>query len=83
MNLFDLGGNSVMIASLVGLVRERFGFDVPLVRFFEYPTVADLARHLQTLSNDTPASPGTALDEAHDRAMKRRSAPRGRPRRPE
>lgn len=83
VNLFDLGGNSVMIASLVGLVRERFGFDVPLVRFFEYPTVAELARHLQTLSNDTPASPGTALDEAHDRAMKRRSAPRGRPRRPE
>jgi acyl carrier protein len=82
VNLFDLGGNSIMIASLVGLVREHFGFDVPLVRFFEYPTVVEFARHLLALSADKPASPGTALDEAHDRATRRRSAPRGRPRRP-
>jgi amino acid adenylation domain-containing protein len=79
-NVFDLGGNSVMIASLVGKVRERFGFDVPLVRFFEHPTVAGLADHLQSLSSDRPHPSGKALDEAHERALKRRAVPR--PRRP-
>ena len=79
-NVFDLGGNSIMIASLVGRVREHFGLDVPLVRFFEYPTVASLATYLQSLSGPRPSPSGTSLNEAHERALKRRGA--SRPRRP-
>jgi amino acid adenylation domain-containing protein len=78
-NVFDLGGNSVMIASLAGRAKARFAVDVPLVRFFEFPTVAGLATHLAAslaaTANDCtkPATP--ALDAAAERARMRRAAP--------
>jgi len=79
-NVFDLGGNSVMIASLAGRVKERFGVDVPLVRFFEYPTVEGLAAHLSTARNEHSNPGAAALDVAAERAQRRRSGPLRRPR---
>jgi amino acid adenylation domain-containing protein len=79
-NVFDLGGNSVMIASLAGRAKERFGVDVPLVRFFEFPTVEGLAAHLSA-TGDGRSNPGTAaLDAAAERAQRRRAGPSNRPR---
>ena len=79
-NVFDLGGNSVMIASLSGRVKERFGVDIPLVRFFEFPTVAGLAAHLSKSCGDNGKTASVALDAAQERALKRRAAQPRRPR---
>jgi amino acid adenylation domain-containing protein len=79
-NVFDLGGNSVMIASLSGRVKERFGVDIPLVRFFEFPTVAGLAAHLSTSRGNGGKTSSGALDAAQERALKRRATQPRRPR---
>ena len=68
-----------MIASLAGRAKERFGVDVPLVRFFEFPTVEGLAAHLSAAQDSNPAA--TALDAAAERAQRRRAGPALRPRR--
>jgi len=43
-NFFELGGHSLLATVLITLVRERFGVDLPLERFFAWPTVAGTAR---------------------------------------
>ena len=42
-NFFDLGGHSLIAARVMSRVREAFDVDLPLRRFFESPTVAQLA----------------------------------------
>jgi amino acid adenylation domain-containing protein len=45
-NLFEIGGSSITVARLVGRVFERWGLEVPLVRFFEHPTIDQMADYL-------------------------------------
>jgi amino acid adenylation domain-containing protein/thioester reductase-like protein len=43
-NFFDLGGNSLIATRLVFQLQEHFQVRLPLVRLFETPTIAGLAR---------------------------------------
>jgi amino acid adenylation domain-containing protein/thioester reductase-like protein len=43
-NFFDLGGNSLIATRLVFQLQEHFQVRLPLVRLFESPTIAGLAR---------------------------------------
>jgi amino acid adenylation domain-containing protein len=48
-NFFYLGGNSLFGTQLIARLREAFGVDVPLLKLFDHPTVADLAAEVERL----------------------------------
>ncbi|MEW6302842.1 MAG: amino acid adenylation domain-containing protein [Verrucomicrobiota bacterium] len=45
-NFFDLGGNSLLVVQAQARLREHLGVNLPVVTFFQYPTIAALAGHL-------------------------------------
>ncbi|QES41319.1 non-ribosomal peptide synthetase [Streptomyces venezuelae] len=76
-SFFDLGGHSLTAIRLANGVREEFGTEYPVARFYEEPTFRAMASHLagtapagagdggSTASGDTPArAPLTAQQSA-------------------
>jgi acyl transferase domain-containing protein len=47
-NFFELGGDSMTAIQVTALLKARLGRDVPIVKFYEAPTVALLAKALDT-----------------------------------
>jgi amino acid adenylation domain-containing protein len=52
-NFFDLGGHSLLVTQLASRLRDRFRIELPLRRFFETPTVSDLAPIVDGLLSQT------------------------------
>jgi amino acid adenylation domain-containing protein len=46
-NLFELGLTSLMVVRAVARLRDQHGIDIPVVKVFQYPTVAGLCAHLE------------------------------------
>ncbi|MFF5112087.1 amino acid adenylation domain-containing protein [Streptosporangium sp. NPDC000509] len=42
-HFFELGGTSIQVIQLLGKVRTTFGIEVPVVEFFDRPTIAGVA----------------------------------------
>jgi thioesterase domain-containing protein/malonyl CoA-acyl carrier protein transacylase len=60
-NFFDLGGNSLVAASLLAQIHKDTGIRIPLVKFFQSPNPASLLKLLlvegwQPHTSDTPAA---------------------------
>jgi acyl-CoA synthetase (AMP-forming)/AMP-acid ligase II/acyl carrier protein len=54
-NFFELGGHSLLLVQLQQELEERAGRRVPLLDLFAYPTVGELAAHLDRASAPEPA----------------------------
>ncbi|MFJ7275153.1 amino acid adenylation domain-containing protein [Kitasatospora sp. NPDC098663] len=55
-NFFDLGGHSLLLARVQTGLRARLGWDVPVLDLFTRPTIAQLARHLDSRDGRAPES---------------------------
>jgi len=67
-NFFDLGGHSLLIPPLRAAIQREFQRTISVVEFFVYPTVRDMARHL-----DETAAPERDTDKSSVRASRRRA----------
>ncbi|WP_406841555.1 amino acid adenylation domain-containing protein (plasmid) [Streptomyces sp. AHU1] len=73
-NFFDLGGNSLSLARLHGLLTQRIAPDLPFTALFEHTNVAALAQAL-TAGADTPDPVFTGpADTLRNRAARARQA---------
>ncbi|WP_407288205.1 amino acid adenylation domain-containing protein [Streptomyces sp. BP-8] len=66
-NFFDLGGHSLLVVRLQGLLARELGRTLSVVELFRYPTVADLAR---ALGDDAPDGAARAERAAADAAQR-------------
>jgi amino acid adenylation domain-containing protein len=48
-NFFYLGGNSLFGTQVISRLRDAFNVEVPLLKLFDHPTVADLAEEVERL----------------------------------
>jgi acyl carrier protein len=61
-NLFDLGGDSLLIVQIISRVRETLRVEVPLRNVFEEPTVAALAQKVEHLRRKSGAEARTIAE---------------------
>ncbi len=66
-NFFELGGDSLLAISVINKLNEVLPFKLPLNKFLEYPTVAELAdyieHHLWPKDSDKSSSDAEAKEE--------------------
>jgi acyl carrier protein len=48
-NFFYLGGNSLFGTQVIARLRDAFGVEIPLLKLFDHPTVADLAAEVERM----------------------------------
>ncbi|MEB3279240.1 MAG: amino acid adenylation domain-containing protein [Lyngbya sp.] len=55
-NFFELGGHSLLASYLITQIKQQFGKEIPLITLFQNPTIEQLARIIQTDSDDDSSS---------------------------
>ncbi len=81
-NFFDLGGHSLLVVQVQGMLAEQVGVTVPIVEMFRHATVSALAAYLDAGRLAAPEAGQTDRDESGARAAARLAAQASRRRRP-
>lgn len=45
-NFFQLGGNSLLALKTVSVLKQQFGYEVPITKLYQYPTITGIAKLL-------------------------------------
>jgi amino acid adenylation domain-containing protein len=66
-NFFDVGGHSLLLPQLSAALSSRLNRTVSILDIFRYPTIADLANHLENTSiTEVPKPVGFAINRTKD-----------------
>jgi acyl carrier protein len=68
-NFFELGGDSLLAVGILSRVREAFGINLLMADLVGQPTIAFLAKHIETTSwaaQDSQAGPLTPGPEREE-----------------
>ena len=60
-NFFELGGHSLLATQMTSRVRDAFGVELPLLRLFETPAIAELAKVIEDLSQGSARHQAPAI----------------------
>ncbi|GAB6041224.1 MupA/Atu3671 family FMN-dependent luciferase-like monooxygenase [Endothiovibrio diazotrophicus] len=73
-NFFALGGHSLLATRAIVRIRDRFQTSLPLHRFFEKPTVAQIAEHIDDiqLTQSLQQAPGNGTRQDQDQRQRGR-----------
>lgn len=63
-NFFEIGGNSLKLVKMVGMVNEHFQTAMTVVTAFHYPNISALAGYLNTMHQ--PAAVAASTDTIHE-----------------
>lgn len=56
-NFFQLGGNSLLALKTVALLKQRFNYEVPITKLYQYPTIAGIEKLINGINKQpTPLS---------------------------
>ncbi len=55
-NFFELGGNSLLTLQIAAQVRQKLAIDLPIVKLFQHPTIAQLANYLSQEGGTRPSN---------------------------
>ncbi len=72
-NFFEMGGHSLLILTAQNEIREQMGIKLPIIDFFQHPSLHALANHINhqtSIHRDTDRS--GALKAGRSRLMRRR-----------
>ncbi|HLO84887.1 MAG TPA: amino acid adenylation domain-containing protein [Nostocaceae cyanobacterium] len=61
-NFFELGGHSLLTAQILNPISEFFGVEVPLLSFFENPTISGLAEVIDNIDKSGASHPLKVID---------------------
>jgi len=53
-NFFELGGHSLLFTQVISRVRETLKVELPMSSLFDYPTITELAHHIEMLRWQKP-----------------------------
>jgi amino acid adenylation domain-containing protein len=59
-NFFDLGGHSLLLIRMEGMLRDALRRPVEVIDLFRHPTIATLADHLEEAARSPAAAPAAA-----------------------
>src|SRR6266567_1598859 len=60
-NFFDLGGDSLKAIEVISRLQALLNVELPLIAFFEDPTIAHLATVADEMRGQTATAPGAAV----------------------
>ncbi|HZY39292.1 MAG TPA: aminotransferase class III-fold pyridoxal phosphate-dependent enzyme [Mucilaginibacter sp.] len=66
-NFFQLGGNSLLALKSVAAIKGRFGYEVPITKLYQFPTIAGVANLLSGTNKTAPVTNLKKKQEAGNR----------------